>query len=129
MHRVIELNPDEQHTTCYACNKIVPWKKRKTHWMAACNSNTHGMIDYNHMTPFSLYDPLPPSSDTTASTLSIAHNEHDTEQPGENETDNVVEEDHIYPGVGMYIFRFQSLIDLGLPNIRGKYFVHYRHAE
>jgi len=97
--------------------------------MAACHSNTHGMLNYNCMIPFSLYDPLPPSSDTIASTLNTAHDEHDPEQPGKNELDNVVEENHIYPGAGMYAFRFRDLIDLGLPNIHGKHFVHYRHAE
>ena len=99
MPRTIELNPAELHTKCYACNLLIPYSKRKTHWRYAKHDETHGRPDYNHMQAFTLFDPSR-THDTAASSIRNPRSEPPSEQAVEDEHSESIPDD-IYPDAGI----------------------------
>lgn len=98
----VELDWTKEHTTCYVCEKIIQWDKRKSHWNGAHHQREHGpMDDSQFKTPYLLYIRLQPM-DAAEFTQSDIPVEHDLEQSLEFEPYEPVQEDEVYPGAGMY---------------------------
>lgn len=102
MPRTVELNPAELHTKCYACNLIIPYSKRKTHWRSAKHDEAHGRPDYNRMQAITLFDPSR-TYDTAASSVRDPRSESSSEQAAEDEHPEPVPDD-IYPGAGISVY-------------------------
>jgi hypothetical protein len=106
----VELDWTKEHTTCYVCEKIIQWDKRKSHWNGMHHQLEHGpMDDSQFKAPYPLYVQLQPM-DATEFTQSDVPIEHDLEQPLEFKPYEPIQEDEVYPGAGMYAWQCQILI-------------------